>query len=278
MLNVGCGNKIARQWTNIDMVALEDSVIEHDLSQGIPFDTGAFDVVYHSQVLEHFALADGRQLMDECFRVLRADGVIRVVVPDLEASARAYLECLDEARRESTAASEANHHWMVLELLDQSVRDKPGGKIAEYLEQPEIVNEEFVVARGGRVLRRMREALEARRTQAVGRRKRENPRWRRIIQWNLRWACWQGRLVRLLMPGGVSHAAIGRLRSGGEIHRWLYDEFSLSRLLRECGFVDICRVDARTSRVPNWSSFELDVRDGEVCDPSSLFMEARKPE
>ena len=126
--------------------------------------------------------------------------------------------------------------------------------------------------------RRMRQALTAR--DAASRTQREGcatQRWRQVLLWNLKWAAWRGRLINLLMPEGVRHAEIGRFRSGGQVHRWLYDEFSLSRLLEDCGFVDIARADAHTSRVPAWSSFELDVRDGNVCDPSSLFMEARKP-
>jgi hypothetical protein len=32
---------------------------------------------------------------------------------------------------------------------------------------------------------------------------------------------------------------IGSFRLGGEIHMWMYDRFSHSRLLREVGFEDI---------------------------------------
>ncbi len=70
---------------------------------------------------------------------------------------------------------------------------------------------------------------------------------------------------------------IGSFRLGGEIHMWMYDQFSLSRLLREAGFKDIAVKNPYKSSIPQWDKYELDVKDGMVFDPTSLFMEARKP-
>lgn len=57
----------------------------------------------------------------------------------------------------------------------------------------------------------------------------------------------------------------------------MYDRFSLSELLKEVGFEDIRVVSPYESSIPEWDKYELDVRDGNVCDPCSLFMEAVKP-
>ncbi len=57
---------------------------------------------------------------------------------------------------------------------------------------------------------------------------------------------------------------------------WMYDRFSLSRLLQSTGFQSIRVVCPHESSIPAWADYELDVRDGIVCDPSSLFMEALK--
>jgi len=56
-LIVGCGSKIAKNgnWTNIDMGTQSTAdVIRCNLLNGFPFGDDEFDVVYHSQVLEHF--------------------------------------------------------------------------------------------------------------------------------------------------------------------------------------------------------------------------------
>ena len=58
---------------------------------------------------------------------------------------------------------------------------------------------------------------------------------------------------------------------------WMYDRFSLSRLLRQVGFDGIRKLDPFTSDIPDWSRYELDVKEGLPFDPASLFMEARKP-
>lgn len=83
-LNVGCGGKFHKDWVNVDMTSNSKDVIVANLLKGIPFPDNSFDVVYHSQVLEHFPKEKARDFIKECFRVLKPDGIIRVVVPDLE--------------------------------------------------------------------------------------------------------------------------------------------------------------------------------------------------
>ena len=57
---------------------------------------------------------------------------------------------------------------------------------------------------------------------------------------------------------------------------WMYDKYSLARLLRQVGFVNSVVKSPTDSDIPDWSGFELDVKDGMAFDPASLFMEARK--
>ncbi|HWN97234.1 MAG TPA: methyltransferase type 11, partial [Methylomirabilota bacterium] len=59
---------------------------------------------------------------------------------------------------------------------------------------------------------------------------------------------------------------------------WMYDRFSLGRLLRKAGLVDIVVRGAGDSYLPDWASYSLDVEeDGSVVKPDSLFLEGRKP-
>jgi len=57
----------------------------------------------------------------------------------------------------------------------------------------------------------------------------------------------------------------------------MYDRFSLRRLLEQSGFIDVrvCRADE--SRIINFHQYNLDVIEGEVRKPGSLFMEGVKP-
>lgn len=64
----------------------------------------------------------------------------------------------------------------------------------------------------------------------------------------------------------------------GEIHKWMYDQYSLGTLLADSGFVNarVCRADE--SAIPYFNDFHLDTDEhGAVRKPDSLFMEAIKP-
>jgi hypothetical protein len=70
---------------------------------------------------------------------------------------------------------------------------------------------------------------------------------------------------------------VGRFRLGGEIHQWMYDRFSLRRLIEQAGFRGVIQRSATESYIENWASENLDTNpDGSVYKPDSLFMEAVK--
>jgi hypothetical protein len=70
-----------------------------DVIKGLPVRAGECQGVYCSHVLEHLALNDLRTALRETYRILSGGGIFRLVLPDLEREARAYLD--DES---STAA------------------------------------------------------------------------------------------------------------------------------------------------------------------------------
>ena len=74
LLNLGCGTRFHRSWTNIDFSSSDKSVIAHNLLKGIQYNDNFFDVVYHSHVLEHFTKSDAKKFLLECFRVLKPNG------------------------------------------------------------------------------------------------------------------------------------------------------------------------------------------------------------
>jgi SAM-dependent methyltransferase len=72
---------------------------------------------------------------------------------------------------------------------------------------------------------------------------------------------------------------VGDTARCGTLHRWMYDRFSLERLLRQAGFGDIVTLDHRASRIPGWESFRLDIEgDGSAYKPGSLYVEATRPQ
>ena len=77
--------------------------------------------------------------------------------------------------------------------------------------------------------------------------------------------------IRLILPQkDYQYYKVGQFRFGGEIHQWMYDRYSLGRLLERVGFKGIVVRTAATSYVPNWAIYKLD----DTTETASLFIEA----
>jgi predicted SAM-dependent methyltransferase len=260
-LNLGCGQHFHPDWTNVDIVSTGEGVIAHDLRQGIPFPDASFDVVYHSHVLEHLPKAKATPFLQECFRVLRPSGVIRVVVPDLEQLARLYLTALEQASQ-GCEEWQANYDWILLEMYDQTVRGHSGGEMAAYLAQDPIPNETFVIQRLGREAKTLMHLLRQQPLQSPTQTLSDDDM----------------RLKTLLGEAGYQALQIGRFRQSGEVHQWMYDRYSLKVLLENAGFHQVRVCSAYESRIPNYAMYGLDVEpDGQIRKPDSIFVEAIKP-
>jgi SAM-dependent methyltransferase len=277
LLNIGCGEQYHPAWINVDLVARGPEVIRHDLRRGLPFDNGTIDAVYHSHVLEHLDPERGRDLIAECYRVIKPGGVVRVIIPDLEAIARNYLDALERADRSKCGETD-DYDWMMLELLDQLIRTRSGGRMAAYTNRSGLPNMSFVASRLGDELNHISDARHARRQmiRELPTRRAIRSRMRRLVD-NIRESCM--RCTSFLVYGNKGYAAWkeGMFRQSGEIHRWMYDRFSLGRLLSEAGFIDVVVRRADESRIEGFAEYDLDAVEGRVRKPDSLFMEATKP-
>lgn len=119
-LHLGCGTCQPENWINVDgswnawlashprlklVVRLlrlvpstqldlpwKANVVFHDLRKPLPFETESMSVVYSSHTLEHLYRSEAEMLLDECYRVLHKEGIIRLVVPNLFSLARHYVD------------------------------------------------------------------------------------------------------------------------------------------------------------------------------------------
>lgn len=280
-LNVGCGTRFLKDWTNIDFTSTGEGVISHDLRKGIPFPDCSFDFVYHSHVLEHFTKKEAELLLQECYRVLRPQGILRVAVPDLEKLAKTYLTALENSCNGSDYWA-ANYEWTVVHLYDQSVRNYSGGAMAEYIMSAKDQQNKFLLETCGSevnkiitvyknkyhyhfsdifkisVLKRLLQIFFSRKLYI------NYPR---------------DMLIKLILgKEEYNSLKIGRFRQSGEVHQWMYDRYSLSNLLKKCGFDMIIQRQAQESYLIEWSQFNLDTEPNNIVyRPDSLFMECIKP-
>jgi len=82
ILNLGCGVTKFKDCVNIDKSEKCFPDICRDICRGLPFGNSTVDGIITSHTLEH--LKDGDDLifvMNECYRVLKQGGFLRVVVP-----------------------------------------------------------------------------------------------------------------------------------------------------------------------------------------------------
>jgi SAM-dependent methyltransferase len=278
MINLGCGNRFHSDWVNADIAPSDPSVIPCDLSKNLPFPDNGFDVVYHSNVLEHIRRDDALPFLRECYRILKPGGILRVATPDLERICKLYLEKLQRAAA-GDSASAYDYDWMLLEMYDQTVREKSGGGMIDFLRKNPLPNEPFVLERigqeGRELITTLRRASPSKQPapkprtplQEIVRR----PRSIFKILGQIFLKSWFG-------PDAQRALEIGRFRLAGEVHQWMYDRFSLARLMMSAGFRDPILRSPVDSAIPNWSEFHLDtLPDGSAIKPDSFFMEARKP-
>ncbi len=120
MLNLGCGSRWHKDWVNLDFNSNSEFVQKYNLYKPLPFDDSSIDIVYSSHVLEHFPKCFAPKFLQECYRILKKGGIIRVVVPDLEILAKNYISFLELAR-DGNLDAEEKYNWTLIELFDQMV-------------------------------------------------------------------------------------------------------------------------------------------------------------
>jgi predicted SAM-dependent methyltransferase len=114
-LNLGCGSQVVDGWVNVDYALgarltklplfrsvnrklrltkldWDNRILVRDLTKRFPWEDSSIDAIYTSHTLEHFSKEDGRAFLQECRRVLRQSGILRIVVPDLRFTVAEYIE------------------------------------------------------------------------------------------------------------------------------------------------------------------------------------------
>jgi SAM-dependent methyltransferase len=75
----------------------------------------------------------------------------------------------------------------------------------------------------------------------------------------------------------LENMVLGDARKRGHTHQWMWDRFNLGAALKEAGFGDISVESHRSSRLPKWQSYALEVDEsGAEYKTGSLYVEAVK--
>jgi predicted SAM-dependent methyltransferase len=95
-LHLGCGRNVLGGWinTDLDMVKFPSKVKHLDVTDkfviggkgedDIIIDDNSVDYVFSEHMIEHLTYQEGKFMLEECFRVLKVGGKIRISTPDLK--------------------------------------------------------------------------------------------------------------------------------------------------------------------------------------------------
>ena len=246
-LNIGCGSRFHNSWLNIDQYGDNSQIFSWNILDGQPFPDDSIDVVYSAHVLEHFDRVGASLFLSEIYRILKPKGILRIVVPNLEEICKSYLKALVEVRIHENSDSKGRYEWSVIELLDQLVRHQSGGEMLKLWSKDHIEAENFIRSRIGLEFDVARDAILSN-----SNREESKTNFKNFNQ-------------------------LGKFRLSGEIHQWMYDEYSLSKTLQQARFKNIATKKAHESCIEDYCSYNLDIDNaGMVIKPDSLYMEGVK--
>jgi SAM-dependent methyltransferase len=114
-LNLGCGEQVVEGWINVDYALgaklarlplfkninnkvklfeynWDTNIVIQDLRKTFPWKTESIDIIYSSHLLEHLTRKEGLKFLKKSHRVLKKNGIIRIIVPDLEYYVAQYIK------------------------------------------------------------------------------------------------------------------------------------------------------------------------------------------
>ncbi len=91
-LHLGCGYCQLEGWINVDLNRSCKPDLVADLSKPFPFKSNSVDYIHSEDFVDQIELADGYVFFQESYRILKDNGVMRVLTPDLNEFAKRYLK------------------------------------------------------------------------------------------------------------------------------------------------------------------------------------------
>ena len=269
-VNIACGTVYvdSPNWRNFDYAPVASSIKKANLLSRLTIDDASVDVVYSSHFFEHIPRNNVREFVKECYRILKSGGKIRLVLPDLEELCREYISQRDKDQH-------VKADFVVHEMLDQCVRKTPGGELKQYFDRIKEENDtdllEYIKERTGD------EFFDN--VDGMGEFKKINI-FKKLLNFKKiigRMEQIYVRLLLMLLPAAFRQQNIS-FTHVGERHTWIYDFYSLSNILQDCGFVSVEKKSYDKTSIEGFPLYPLDVSRENTPRKGreSMYIEATK--
>ena len=82
-LQLSCGEYPLEGWLNTELYG-QTNQVPLNLLKKFPLQDNSFDYIFLEHTIEHFSFLDGKKILNECYRVLKNNGTVRIATPDLQ--------------------------------------------------------------------------------------------------------------------------------------------------------------------------------------------------
>lgn len=260
-VNLACGNNFVNNsdWLNLDFIERE-GVKKTNLLDKLQLKDSSIEAIYCSHFVEHIPKKYLNFFFNECKRVLKVGGVMRIVVPDFEKMAKEYLD-------QRVKGNNLKANFMMTSIIDQFVRKEPGGELAEEISQLSAADnkelKQYVLDRVGNV-------FEDSNTSLGNFDRKLSTKLINII------SKIYVKLILSLIPKTFYSQNVS-MAEVGELHKWIYDKHLLTNILIDCGFMNVQEVNHDYSKINNFPlSLDTNKYGKPIKGLDSLFLEAIK--
>ena len=91
-INLGSGNSKIEDYVNVDIYKFHNVDIVHDIEKTLPFENESIEDIYCSHALEHCSMAVVPKMLSDWYRVSKKDTRVRIIVPEIEACMKKFIE------------------------------------------------------------------------------------------------------------------------------------------------------------------------------------------
>lgn len=89
-VSIGCGQVRFNGWIHLDMDTQAHPDYVWDTRWGLPFESKTVELIANEHFLEHIPIEDANKLLEECHRVLKPGGTLRIAMPSLDHLLQTY--------------------------------------------------------------------------------------------------------------------------------------------------------------------------------------------